>query len=149
MFLTFMMFCEFMGKDILRINVNTSLMFVEFLAYNGLKHVSILNYILAIKSQFKWLEIPSTVFDHTKVKLMLKVVAVSIRNPPKLKQIFDISILFQIILSCSALPHPLVFKSLYLLAFFGFLRISNLLPPTHLVGMFVAIVGRLKKNNLE
>ena len=127
-----MMFCEFVGKDILTIDVNTSLMFIEFLAYNGLKHVSILNYISAIKSQLKWLEIPSTVFDHTKVKLMLKAVAVSIRNPPKFKGIFDISTLFQIILSCSALPHPLVFKSLYLLAFFGFLRISNLLPPSRL-----------------
>ena len=82
MFLTLMMFCEFVGKDILSIDVNTSLMFIEFLAYNGLKHVSILNYISAIKSQLKWLEIPSTVFNHTKVKLMLKAVAVSIRNPP-------------------------------------------------------------------
>ena len=126
-----MMFCEFVGKDILRIDLNTSLMFIEFLAYNGLKHVSILNYISAIKSQLKWLEIPSTVFDHIKVKLMLKAVAVSIRNP-KFKGIFDTSTVFQIILSCFALPHPLVFKSLYLLAFLGFLRISNLLPPSEL-----------------
>ena len=71
-------------------------------------------------------------FDHTNAKLILKAVAVSIGNPPKFKGIFDISTLFQIILSFSALLHPLVFKSLYLLAFLGFLRNSNLLPSSRL-----------------
>ena len=59
-----MIFREFVSKDILSIDVNTSPMFIEFLAYNGLKHVSILNYISAKKSLFKWLEISSTVIDN-------------------------------------------------------------------------------------
>ena len=29
---------------------------------------------------------------------------------------------------CDTLPHPVVFKAVYLVAFFSFLRISNLLP---------------------
>ena len=44
-------------------------MFIQLLVYSDLKHISMLNYILAIKSQLKWVEIPSSVFDHTEVKL--------------------------------------------------------------------------------
>ena len=124
--------CEFVGKNILSIEVNTVLMFIEFLTYSGLKHALILNNISAIKSQLKWFEIPHPAFDHVKVKLMLKAVSVSIRNPPKFKGIFNISSLTEIIKLCDLLPHPLVFRTIYLFAFFGFLRISNLLPPSRL-----------------
>ena len=132
MFITFMAFCEFVGKSFVSIELSTVLMFIEFLTYNGLRHSSILNYISAIKSQLKWFEIPDTIFDHIKVRLMLKAVNVSIRQPPKFKGIFDISSLIQIIRAFQLLPHPLVFSTLYLFAFFGFLRISNLLPPSRL-----------------
>ena len=80
MFITFMAFCEFVNTDILSLKLSTILMFIEFLAYNGLKHVSILNYISAIKAQLKWFELPATVFEHDKVKHMLKAVNLSIRN---------------------------------------------------------------------
>ena len=83
-----------MGTDL---KLSTVLMFIECFAYNGLKHVSILNYISAIKSQLKWFELPATVFEHDKVKHMLKTVNFSIRNPPKFKGIFDISSLTLII----------------------------------------------------
>ena len=132
MFITFLAFCEFVARDFRILEVNTVLMFIEFLTYNGLKHASILNYISAIKSQMKWFEIPVTVFDHLKVKLMLKAVHVTIRNPPKFKGIFDIPSLIHIISLCDLFPHPPVFKTLYLFAFFGFFRISNLLAPSRL-----------------
>ena len=132
MFITFMAFCEFVNTDILNLKLSTILMFIEFLAYNSLKHVSILNYISAIKSQLKWFELPATIFDHDKVKHMLKAVNLSIRTPPKFKGIFDVSSLTLIIKCCDLFPHSLVFKTLYLFAFFGFLRISNLLPSSQL-----------------
>ena len=106
--------------------MNTVLMFIEFLTYSGLKQASILNYISAIKSQMKWFEIPVTVFDHLEVKLMLKAVHVTIRNPPKFKGIFDIPSLIHIINLCDLFPHLLVFKTLY----FIFFRIPNLLAPS-------------------
>ena len=111
------------------IELSTVLMFIEFLTYNGLRHSAILNYISAIKSQLKWFEIPDTIFDHIKVTLMLKAVNVSIRQPAKFKGIFDISSLIQITRACHLLPHPLVFSTLYLFVFFGFLRILILPPP--------------------
>ena len=40
----------------------------------------------------------------------------------------DDQILEKIVLQCDQYQHPLVYKSLYSLAFFSFLRISNLLP---------------------
>ena len=106
-------------------------MFIEFLTYNGVKHVSTLNYVSAIRSQLKWFEVSTDVLDHVKVKLMLKAVAGTIRDHPKVKGIFDIPTLVSIH-TCNLLPHPLVFKAIYLLSCFSFLRISNVLPPSPL-----------------
>ena len=40
----------------------------------------------------------------------------------------DIQILERIVIECQSHPHPIVFKPLYLLCFFSFLRLSNILP---------------------
>ena len=47
---------------------------------------------------------------------------------PTIKGIFTIEILKQIIYKCSILEQPLMYRCLFLLAFFGFLRISNCVP---------------------
>ena len=67
-------------------------------------------------------------FNHFKVTLMLKAVANSVKHPHKFKGIFDVNMLQCIILTCNVFPHAKVYKSIYLLAFFGFLQISNLVP---------------------
>ena len=54
MFIVYMMFCEFMQLDSISPTLITILTFIEFLAHNGLKHSSIVNYISAVKAQFKF-----------------------------------------------------------------------------------------------
>ena len=128
MFMVYMMFCEFMHLDSVSPSLVTILTFIKFLAYNGLKHSSILNYVSALKAQFNWFELPAHVFDHPKVKLMLKALERSIPASPKFKGLFDIQDLQNIVEATSRFEHPLLYKALYLLAFFGFFRISNLVP---------------------
>ena len=80
MFVTFLSFCEFVNRDIVNLDIQMVLMFIEFLTYNGLKHVYILNYVSTIRSQLKWFELSTDVLDHVKIKLMLKAVAGTIRD---------------------------------------------------------------------
>ena len=47
---------------------------------------------------------------------------------PKLKSIIDIPMLRKIISACNLFPNPILFQTVYLVAFFSFLRISNFCP---------------------
>ena len=47
---------------------------------------------------------------------------------PKVHCVIDEALLQAIVLACSLLQSPIVFKTLYLLAFYSFLRLSNILP---------------------
>ena len=98
--------------------------FIEFLTCNGMKHMSVLNYI----SQMKWFDMSTKVFEHSKVKLMLKAVEQTGTSVPVYKGVFDIGTLTSIIHLCTQLPHHITFQALYLLAFFVLFRISNLVP---------------------
>ena len=132
MFLLFLAFCEFIQITVHPVSLEVMLFFVEFLAFNNLKAPSIMNYVTAIKSQYKWFHIEIHVFDHPRFKLFMKAVNISIRSPPLQKGIFDLQTLHNIITVSNSLPFSSVFKAIYLLAFFGFLRISNLAPNSKL-----------------
>ena len=90
MFLTFMAFCEFMSCECINPAAFTIVAFIEFLVATHLKFSSILNYLSAIKSHSKWLNLPTQSFDHPRIKLMLKAVQNSATQGPKFKPIFDI-----------------------------------------------------------
>ena len=71
-----------------------------------------------------------TIFAHAKVRLMLGALERAPQGPPRQKGTFSISTLENIVNMCDQLELPTVFKAIYLLAFFGFLHISNLVPLT-------------------
>ena len=81
MFLTYLAFCEFIAVDFLAPDISIWLTFVEFLVFNRLKSASVNNYISAIKTLFKWFNLNVPVFDHPKLKHMLRAVEVSVRRP--------------------------------------------------------------------
>ena len=130
MFLIYMAFCDFIASDPLSPQLFTILAFLEFLSFNNLKPSSILNYISAIRSQFTWLNLDTQILFHPKIKHMLRAIEISTHSAPIHKAIFDIPTLMKIIEICPLFPSPLTFRALYLLAFFGFLRIANLVPPS-------------------
>ena len=132
MFITYLAFCEFIAVDFQALDFSICLLFIEFLVFNGLKPASVNNYMSALKSMFKWFNIPTGIFDHPKIKHMLKAVEVSVCRPPIQKGIFDVNILERIILACEMFPFSNVFKTTYLFAFFGFFKISNLAPSSKL-----------------
>ena len=130
MFLLYMAFCDFIASDPLNPQIFTILAFLEFLAFNNLKPPSILNYMSAIRSQFTWFNLDTQTLFHPKIKHMLRALELSNHTAPIQKAIFDVPTLLKIIETCLLFPLPLTFRALFLLAFFGFLRISNLVPPS-------------------
>ena len=128
MFLLFLAFCDFCNVGDHPVALATVLYFVEFLAFNGLKPNSIANYLSAIKSQYVWFHLDVTIFDHAKIKLYMKAIHASVRDIPVHKGVFDVEILSKIVQACDSFQFPSIFKSIYLLSFFGFLRISNVAP---------------------
>ena len=120
MFKMFLMFCEFTGVNESNYTLNTVLCFIEFLVFNGLQHGSILNYLSAIQTMFKWFALPDRHFDNIRIQLLLKAVATTVRPAPKFKGLFTVDTLKKILCVTLTLPFSRVFKTIYLFAFFGF-----------------------------
>ena len=130
MFLVFMAFCVFFDFEISQSDHNTVIMFMEFLARNKVSVLTIRNYIAAITAFFKWFNLNYKIFAHHQVTLMFKALQRSVVKFPKFKGIFQIEDLCAIISKCQFYRFPQMYKTLYLFAYFGFLRISNLVPPS-------------------
>ena len=86
------------------------------------------NYLSAIKIQFLLCGLDVARFTDARLKFYQKVV----RRQAPLKiyfyKIIDISILTQIVEQCDYMYMGQLFKALYLLRFYSFLSISNLVP---------------------
>ena len=115
MFKMFMSFCFFLSEDVNMCNVNTILMYIEFLIFNNLSYSSILNHISGVRNQMKWFGLSDHCFDHHKVKLITRAAGKTIQRPPKVKGLFDLETLKHIIVITSKLPNPPVFSTVYLL----------------------------------
>ena len=63
---------------------------------------------------------------------MLRSVERAASALPVQKGVFSLQDLQRICEACNLLPDPVLFRALYLTAFFGFFRISNLVPATRL-----------------
>ena len=65
---------------------------------------------------------------HKKVKLSLKAIAMNATFIPCLKSIITISISKNIVMQCANFNNGIVFESIFLLAFFGNLRLASIAP---------------------
>ena len=104
------------------------LAFIEFLQFNGLSPSSISGYIHSLRSKFKNLDLPSAPLYHHSVSLILRSLAINIPQVRRVKGIFDIPSLLAIIKACDSLTLGDIYSPLFLLAFFVFLMLSNLVP---------------------
>ena len=108
--------------------IDTILAFFECLRLNHISHSQMLNYLSAIKSFASRFSLHLSVFQHSKLTLYLKAVQKSSPKLNKLDNIIDKNLFQQIVLRCDATQSGTIFKAAYLVGFFGFLRLSNLVP---------------------
>ena len=67
-------------------------------------------------------------FKDERIALFVKSTKIQAPLRPSVKSHIDVQTLDSIICHCQILPYPEIFKTSYLLCFFSFLRLSNILP---------------------
>ena len=91
---------------------------------------NITNHITAIRSISIIYGLDTAPFRDQRIPLFIKSLIINRPLAPVVKLVIDHTLLLQIVTVSAHLQYPLVYKSLYLLAFFSFLRLSNILPHT-------------------
>ena len=128
MFRIFLAFCICMGVAMNSIDVKVVLSFLECFVINKCSTAMISNYVSAIKACFVLHDLPYHLLDHPKVKLFQK--SMRINRPLALvsHNIIDLSRVETISIACGTLHCAEVLRAVFLTAFFGLFRLSNLAP---------------------
>ena len=113
---------------IIRVDYKHVMAFIQMLINARLSNRTILGHLSAIKSISSKFNLSITPFHHHLVQHLTKSIPKLPSNPLFIKQLFTPSLLEQLLIKQTIFPHHLLYHALYLLAFHGFFRISNLLP---------------------
>ena len=130
-FRCYMTFCSYFGLKYLDPEVSTLCMYCEFLARTFKSPKTIRNYISGVRLLHKFAHIESTAVHSFEVDLMLRSLSINMRHVPNQRQVISpamLRTLCSLTLCLGALGS--VLKCAILFAYFGFLRQSNLAPPS-------------------
>ena len=118
------MFMELL-KDITLHNILT---FLEYLHKNSISVKVIRNYLSSISTMASFYNLDHSAVAHPQVTRYLR--GLSIHSPfrPTPRGIFDIPTLYLISQQCETLLDPILFRAIFLTAFYAFLRMSNIAP---------------------
>ena len=111
-------------------NVHNILTFMEFLYQNSLSPKVLSTYISSIHSRAQWYGWDNSPTSHLAVRRYIRSISINSRFSPTSRGIFDIHTLYNLSISCDILADPLLFQGIFLTAFYGFLRMSNIAPHT-------------------
>ena len=114
--------------SIYQVTHHVILAFMQFLLDNDCSHSNIANYLTGIRAFFVVYGCDTHSFRHEQIQLFQKFIKLNVQFQPKSNTIITILQLYSIISVCDTLPNSVVYKAVYLVAFFSFLRVSNLLP---------------------
>ena len=127
-FRIFVAFCIFAKFSPIHLNTSHILVFLEFLVFNGTSTASIANYLSAIKAKLSIYGVDISSFGHPQVKYFTRSLTLSAPLKISLKTVIDVHTLKAIVQKCETMYMGQIFKAAFLLSFFSFLRISNLVP---------------------
>ena len=109
-------------------SLHNILVFIEYLHQNSLSYKVISSYVASIKSMAILYNIPSENFSHPAVARLLRSLSLTSHFAPTPRGLFDIPTLYNISLSCDSTNDPHLYRAIFLVAFYGFLRMSNIAP---------------------
>ena len=124
---TYLAFTIFMELPV-ELNAHSILAFLEYLYINSVSYKVILNFVSSLKkaaTKYHW---HPEVLSHRLVSDYLKSISINIRFAPIPRGIFDLTTLALISRAYDILVDPPLFRAIFLLAFFAFLRMSNIAP---------------------
>ena len=126
-FKTFIAFAVYMNFEV-EFSLSNILAFLECLIHNKISPKVVANYISSLKTVAKLFFIPSGDLYHTSVSLYLRSIRINLPFSPTPRGVFSLSVLQSISQSCQLLDDPELFRTIFLVAFFVFLRMSNIAP---------------------
>ena len=124
----FRLFVAFIQIQLHQLTPVILLSFLEFLTENGVSNSAIANHISAVKTSLTMHGVSTLAFHDQTIKLFQKSLALKKKITAKVKKIINVNLLKNIVDICDTMWMGQIFKALYLIAFFSFLHISNLVP---------------------
>ena len=122
-----MVFWIFYGLSV-NVTAQNLLIFMEFLSRNQLSHRVIRNYLSSLSSMAQFYGLDTSHLSHPAVSIFLRSLSINSSFRPSPRGIFDIRTLYHISKACDSLPDPYLFRAIFLVAFYAFLRISKIAP---------------------
>ena len=130
-FRLYLLFCQRYHLQDIDPDVNTLCLYAEFLARSFKSFKSLFNYLCAVNTLHKILDIPCSAYDSFKFQMMKKALGNTMLHITRQKDPITPRLLLDLCqVSQPLAPMGRLFKCLFTLAFFSFLRCSNLLPPS-------------------
>ena len=127
-FRIFVAFCIFAKFSLSAITTNHILVFLEFLVFNGTSTSNITIYLSAIKAKLSIYGSDISPFSNPQVKYFTRSLTLTAPLKVSLKTVIDMNTLKAIVKKCDTMYMGQIFKAVFLLSFFSFLHISNLVP---------------------
>ena len=104
------------------------LSYLEYLVIHGVSVHMLANHISTCKAKFTMYGLQFHLWDHPNVRYLLKSVKINRPIVVTKKHIIDLDVLNDIVTQCDSMYLGRIFKAVFLLAFFGFLKLSNIVP---------------------
>ena len=123
-----MAFCVCASLSLFHLEEMHIFSYIEYLITQGVSAHMLANHISACKAKFTMYGLRFQLWEHPNVRYLLKSVKINRSIVVVKKHIIDLAMLNDIISQCDTLYLGVVFKAVFLLAFFGFLRLSNIAP---------------------
>ena len=111
-----------------QVDVFIVLSFMEYLFQNSQSHKNIANYMAALRAYHIFHGLNTNPFKDEHLALYIKSLRIQAPLAPSRRPGLDVQLLTRIIHTCDSFRFPAIFKPLYLLCLFSFLRLSNILP---------------------
>ena len=126
-FKTYLAFVLFMKLPV-NFSLHNILAFLEYLYQNHIYPQVIKNYVSSLNSMARTYNIPAEDLSHVAVAHYLRIFSINSTFRPTPRGIFDIRTLCHTSKVCDSLTDPLLFRAIFLTAFYAFLRMSNIAP---------------------
>ena len=97
--------------------------FMEFLVSNRALFSSVANHISAVKAMLGLHGFSLSIFQSPKIKLFLRSLQLNCPLAISLPAVIDVHMLQRIVQVCDTMYMGQIYKAIYLLAFFSFLRL--------------------------
>ena len=106
--------------------LSTLLAFLEYLAIKSLSAATLQNYVSVGNHYFKFYAWPTSSLTSRQLQLSIKSVKMTRIMNIKLKDVFRVNMLLELMQIVSQFDNGIVYQTLFTLAFFEFFRLSSL-----------------------